>query len=453
MILTSLMLVFLNSYSAKTTRDLIYRANEASLQDKVQLITSSFSGLEALSSDNINQVISVLGDLNVSRVVITDGEGRALYDSLAQRSAVGQYVLLREAAEALAGQDVFYCSYADGLLISQAAAPIMLYGSPIGCVYIADVNRDQGAIIQALEVNILRISFGVEAVLVLFSVLYAFSTSRKMRQIIASMQRAREGEYSHKLQVHGTDEYAALAQEFNKLTDRLQVSEQAQRQFVSDASHELKTPLASIKLLSDSILQNEMDAETMREFVTDIGSEADRLTRLAQKLLAISRAESVKQDHEVVDLAQTIGKVFKMLVSLADEREIRLTCAMDKGCTVMTVEDDMYQIIFNLVENAIKYNNSGGQVHVRLSREDDDVVIAVEDTGIGIPEDAVDHIFERFYRVDKARSRQAGGSGLGLSIVRELVLRNYGEISVSRRAQGGTCFTVRFPRFEVEVEP
>ncbi len=453
MILTSLMLVFLNSYSAKTTRDLIYRANEASLQDKVQLITSSFSGLEALSSDNINQVISVLGDLNVSRVVITDGEGRALYDSLAQRSAVGQYVLLREAAEALAGQDVFYCSYADGLLISQAAAPIMLYGSPIGCVYIADVNRDQGAIIQALEVNILRISFGVEAVLVLFSALYAFSTSRKMRQIIASMQRAREGEYSHKIQVHGTDEYAALAQEFNKLTDRLQVSEQAQRQFVSDASHELKTPLASIKLLSDSILQNEMDAETMREFVTDIGSEADRLTRLAQKLLAISRAESVKQDHEVVDLAQTIGKVFKMLVSLADEREIRLTCAMDKGCTVMTVEDDMYQIIFNLVENAIKYNNSGGQVHVRLSREDDDVVIAVEDTGIGIPEDAVDHIFERFYRVDKARSRQAGGSGLGLSIVRELVLRNYGEISVSRRDQGGTCFTVRFPRFEVEVEP
>ena len=113
----------------------------------------------------------------------------------------------------------------------------------------------------------------------------------------------------------------------------------------------------------------------------------------------------------------------------------------------------MYQIIFNLVENAIKYNNSGGQVHVRLSREDDDVVIAVEDTGIGIPEDAVDHIFERFYRVDKARSRQAGGSGLGLSIVRELVLRNYGEISVSRRDQGGTCFTVRFPRFEVEVEP
>ena len=117
----------------------------------------------------------------------------------------------------------------------------------------------------------------------------------------------------------------------------------------------------------------------------------------------------------------------------------------------MTVEDDMYQILFNLVENAIKYNQDGGLVHVRLNREDDDVVISVQDTGVGIPEDAMEHIFERFYRVDKARSRQAGGSGLGLSIVRELVVRNYGEISVARGDEGGTVFTVRFPYFGVEV--
>ena len=141
-----------------------------------------------------------------------------------------------------------------------------------------------------------------------------------------------------------------------------------------------------------------------------------------------------------------------MLVSLADTRHIRLTCSMDKGCTVMTVEDDMYQIIFNLVENAIKYNRDDGLVHVDLRKQEDDVVLTVEDTGIGIPQDAMPHIFERFYRVDKARSRQAGGSGLGLSIVRELVLRNYGEISVCARPEGGSCFTVTFPRFDVEVE-
>ena len=453
MLLTSAMLVFLNFYSANTTRLLIYRAKAASLQDKAQLITSSFSGMDILTADTTGQVMSVLGELNVARVVITDGEGKALYDSLDQQSAQGRYVLLREVSESLAGKDVIYCRYTDGLLESHAALPVMVYGNAIGCVYISDVDYDQGAIIQALETNILRLSFGIEAVLVGFSVVFALRSSRKMRQIFASMQKAREGEYSHKIQVHGTDEYATLAQEFNKLTDRLQVSEQAQRQFVSDASHELKTPLASIKLLSDSILQNEMDAETMREFVSDIGNEADRLTRLAQKLLAISKAESVKQDHEVVDLAQVISKVYKMLVSLADTRGIRLTCSMQKDCTVMTVEDDMYQIIFNLVENAIKYNREDGLVFVTLRHQDDDVVVTVEDTGIGIPEDAVPHIFERFYRVDKARSRQAGGSGLGLSIVRELVQRNYGQISVSRRDQGGTCFTVTFPRFDVEVEP
>lgn len=432
---------------------MIYQAKETTLLDKTTLITSSFSGMDSLTTANTGQVISVLGDLNVARIVITDGEGKVLYDSLDQRSAVGRYFLVQETVLALGGQNVFICRYDSGQLESHAAMPIMAYGTSIGCVYISDIDRDQGGIIQALETNILRISVAVEIILLLASSLFAVTSSRKMRQIFASMQKAREGEYSHKLQVHGSDEYAALGREFNKLTDRLQISENAQRQFVSDASHELKTPLASIKLLSDSILQYDMDAETMKEFVSDIGNEADRLTRLTQKLLAISKAEVVNQEHEVVELSQVIGKVFKMLVQLADTRGVRLTCTMDKACTVMTVEDDMYQIIFNLVENGIKYNHDRGLVHVELRRLEDDVVITVEDTGIGIPEDSMEHIFERFYRVDKARSRQAGGSGLGLSIVRELVQRNYGQIVAEARPEGGTRFVVRFPYFEVEVEP
>ena len=448
------MLLFLNNYAADITRTLLYRSKEASLQDKAQLITSSFSGLDALPSENTAQVISVLGELNVTRVLITDGEGRALYDSLAQRSAVGQFVLLREVVEAMAGQNVFYSRYDSGLLTSCAAIPVYLYESPIGCVYISDVDEDLGAIIQALERNIARISVGLEALMVLCSLAFALASSRKMHKILDSMALAREGEYSHKIQMHGLDEYGRLAGEFNKLTDRLQASEQAQRQFVSDASHELKTPLASIKLLSDSILQNDMDAETMREFVADIGSEADRLTRMAQKLLALTKAESVKAaEHEVVELSRVVGQVFKMLIPLADQRLIRLKCTMEKDCTVLSMEDDMYQIIFNLVENAIKYNNDGGSVHVRLNHSGEEVALVVEDTGVGIPDDALEHVFERFYRVDKARSRQAGGSGLGLSIVHDLVERNFGEIQVERREEGGTRFTVTFPQFDVEVEP
>lgn len=119
--------------------------------------------------------------------------------------------------------------------------------------------------------------------------------SGRMRQILTSMRLVREGEYSHKIQMRGSDEYATLATEFNKLTDKLQQTEITERQFVSDASHELKTPLASIKLLSDSILQNEMDVDTMREFVADIGAESDRLTRMAQKLLTLSRPRPTRR--------------------------------------------------------------------------------------------------------------------------------------------------------------
>lgn len=456
MLLTSLVLVFLNNYASDMTRQLLYRSKETSLLDKVQLITSSFSGVEMLTSDNTAQVISVLGDLNVNRVLITDGAGVILYDSDAgdasEETALGQYALLRPVAEALDGNNVFYCRYASGLLMSYAAAPVYLYGSPNGCVYLSDLDYGLGAIIQGLEQNLARISWGLAAGMVIFSLVFAVITSGKMRRILTSMELVREGEYSHKIAMHGSDEYGRLAGEFNKLTDRLQASEQAQRQFVSDASHELKTPLASIKLLSDSILQNDMDAETMREFVADIGSEADRLTRMAQKLLTLTKAESVQDgEREVVDLSRIISQVFKMLIPLADQREIRLKCTMDKDCAVLTLEDDVYQIIFNLVENAIKYNHDGGQVHVRLLRRDEEVVVQVEDTGVGIPADALDHIFERFYRVDKARSRQAGGSGLGLSIVHDLVERNFGEIQVERREEGGTRFTVTFPYFDMEV--
>ncbi len=448
-LLTALMLVFLNTYSATTTRNLIYKSKAAVLLDKALLVSTSLSGMESLNADSASQIISVLGELNVDRVVIMDGSGLSLYDSQAT-SDQSAYLKFEETTEALKGNDVVSCYYDNGVVRGLAAAPVVQFGSFVGCVYVSDEDPDQGAIIRSMEANVFRLSLALEAAIILFAVVFGMISSGRMRRILISVQMAREGEYSHKIQMHGGDEFSRLAKEFNRLTDRLQTSENAQRQFVSDASHELKTPLASIKLLTDSILQNEMDAETMREFVSDIGNEADRLTRMAQKLLAISKAEAVKQDHEVVDLSETVRKVFKMLVTLADQKEVRLTSHMEKNCTVMTEEDDMYQIIFNLVENAIKYNRQGGDVHLELLRQEDDVLIVVEDTGIGIPEEDLDHVFERFFRVDKARSRQAGGSGLGLSIVRELVQRNYGQIKAERRPEGGSRFTVSFPYFEVE---
>ena len=188
----------------------------------------------------------------------------------------------------------------------------------------------------------------------------------------------------------------------------------------------------------------------MREFVADIGAESDRLTRMAQKLLTLSRAsadETEGGEHEVVDVGQTLSRVFRMLVPLADRQSVKLTASVEKNCTILSFEDDAYQILFNLVENGIKYNREEGTVHVRVRHAEENVIIDVEDTGTGIPADALDSIFNRFYRVDKARSRQAGGAGLGLSIVHEMVERNFGTISVQSRVGTGSCFTVIFPSF------
>lgn len=453
MLITAVALLFLNVYSANTTRDMMLRAKTASLQGKTQLVVSSMSGLENLNTDNVTQVVNLLGSVGATRLLVTDSEGRALYDSLTKANAAGRLILFPEVAEALAGNDVIYCVYAEGALESRAAMPIIYREQPIGAVYLMEYDADQGAIIAAMEANLIRISCVLGAAIILFSLVFSLAFSRRVRQILRSIQLLREGEYSHKIEVRGQDEVAILAGEFNKLTERLQASEQAQRQFVSDASHELKTPLASIKLLSDSILHNEMDGDTMRDFVADIGGEADRLTRIAQKLLELSRIdEAAKDDTVVVEAGEVVERAVRLLRSLAEVRGIRLEAKLELGCTVVTREDDVYQIAFNLIENGIKYNVDGGSLTVSLRRVDDDVVLSVEDTGVGIPEESIPYIFDRFYRVDKARSRQAGGSGLGLSIVHDIVTRNHGTVRAERREGGGTRFTVVLPFFGTEDE-
>ena len=222
---------------------------------------------------------------------------------------------------------------------------------------------------------------------------------------------------------------------------------------ISDISHQLKTPLASIKLLTDSILQNNMDMDTVKEFVEDIGNEADRLNRMTAKLLSLTRAENPQpQESEIIYMAPTVQRVAKMLRTNASWSGVTFCLELDEDTPVLILEDDLYQIVFNLMENGIKYNLPGGTLTVHLSRQEDNAVLTVSDTGMGIPEDALAHIFERFYRVDKARSRKSGGSGLGLAIVRTIVQRNRGEISVSSTVGKGSVFTVTFPAFDTEVD-
>ncbi len=455
-IVTAFVLICLYLYTGSVATDLVVQSEKTALVNQSQVVASSFSGMDTLTSDNVRQVMMLLDDLDTTRTIITDAEGLVLYDSSVSQNISGSYAMFPEIVTALEGNDVFYCVYETDSIVSHVAMPLMYRSNLIGAVYLLDVESEQPTIVANLTRNIEKISFVLAALVILISVTSIYFFSGRMRRILNSIQTVREGEYSHKLNIRGKDDLGLLAHEFNMLTERIQRTESMQRQFVSDASHELKTPLASIKLLSDSILQNDMDMDTIREFVQDIGDEADRLTRMSQKLLSLSRLESVPEtddEAEIIQISRVVERVFRMLRPLAALHDVSMTGDYEEGCTVLATQDDLYQIMFNLIENAIKYNTPGGSVEVSVYRKEDEVCIQVMDTGVGIPEEDLQNIFDRFYRVDKARSRKAGGSGLGLSIVQEMVVRHFGSVSVARRSAGtGSIFTVEFPWIGTEVD-
>ena len=189
----------------------------------------------------------------------------------------------------------------------------------------------------------------------------------------------------------------------------------------------------------------------MREFVSDIGNEADRLNRMSQKLLTLSRIDSqTDRDRSIIYIAPAVDRVVRMLSGIACDSNITVKKNFEKDSQILIFEDDLYQILFNLIENGIKYNSKNGVLTITLEQEADTAIIRISDTGVGIPPESIDHIFERFYRVDKARSRSTGGSGLGLSIVRNMVERNHGAISVESETGKGTIFTITFPIFDTQ---
>ena len=445
-LISSAVLLFLNLYAPITIRNLTLPARRSSVQDKARLIVSAFSTYEALDEQSVTSTLESVSDLQSVRVLVTDSGARCLYDSLDIGGVENKLVFYPEVAAALEGNDTVHIRFEDRQILSKAGMPIVSYNRIIGAVYLVERNTEQAALITSLKRNIFWISIGMEILVLLVSILISILFSRRMKKLFISVRKMHGGDYSVRLPERGHDELARLGVAFNELAQRLNQSEEVRKQFVSNASHELKTPLASIKLLSDSILQNDMDAAKVREFVSDIGNEANRLTRLSSKLLELTRLDTQPVEaREPVTVLPVADRVLRMLTPVARRQNIRLRLECPEDCTLLATNDDLYQILFNLVENGIKYNLDGGQVLLRAEPDGDSVRIDVEDTGIGIPASEKEHIFERFYRVDKARSRKAGGAGLGLSIVHDMVLRNGGTITVGNGQQGGTCFHLCFP--------
>ncbi|EAC4540726.1 PAS domain-containing protein [Listeria monocytogenes] len=227
--------------------------------------------------------------------------------------------------------------------------------------------------------------------------------------------------------------------------------ENVRSEFVTNVSHELKTPVTALKGFAETLLDGAMyDEVLLKKFLTIIKEESDRLHRLIMDILALSRIEQnlVAENVELVDVDEVIEQSARTIFEMATEKNIRVTIPEKTSASVMieTDRDKLQQIVINLLSNAINYTPVDGKVEVKLIEQEAEVIIEVTDNGIGIPAKDIDRVFERFYRVDKARSRHSGGTGLGLSIVKHLVENCGGRIEVESQEEVGSTFRVTLPK-------
>ena len=233
-----------------------------------------------------------------------------------------------------------------------------------------------------------------------------------------------------------------LSVSYNRMLERLSAAFEIQRQFTANAAHELRTPLALMQVQLDLYHSNshpDNDADTV-QMIKMVTEQNDRLNKMVKTLLDMSELQTVGRDDEIV-LDALVDEVLEDLEPLAEGKNIRLI-GKCKDITMVGSDILIYRLVYNLVENAIKYNHSGGQVTVTADRKEKQVYLSVEDTGAGIPEELKERVFEPFFRVDKSRSRELGGVGLGLALVREIVRVHDGSITVKSNPSGGTIFEV-----------
>ncbi|MEG1577679.1 MAG: HAMP domain-containing sensor histidine kinase, partial [Oscillospiraceae bacterium] len=361
-------LLLLNTYPVLVSEDLVFNSKQISLQNQAAVIGGALAVSEKLTVDGVKEAMTVLDDGVLARIAVTDPQGEILYDTAGDGTSIGTHATATEITKALEDYDVFRIAYEDGAFRSAAAAPVVYRSKIIGAVYLSEIDVDQAELLSGIQSNLRNISIIICVLVLCMSALFSKALAGRIGTLLGAIRIVREGQYSHRVKLSGGDELSQLAGEFNSLTDRLQTTEEVRRRFVSDASHELKTPLASIRLLTDSILQNEkMDDATAREFVGDIGDEADRLNRITEKLLTLTRMDDTAVQPAVpVDVGEVLTKVEHMLKPLATAVNVSLECHLEEHCLIAATEDDLYQVAFNLVENAVKYNLPGGSVLVDL---------------------------------------------------------------------------------------
>lgn len=280
------------------------------------------------------------------------------------------------------------------------------------------------------------------------SVLAAKILIRPFEKITEALDEAQEGYSSDPISVTDCVETEHIGDAFNRVLGRMKVLDTSRQEFVSNVSHELRTPITSMKVLADSLIsQKDVPVELYQEFMEDIAEEIDREDEIITDLLSLVKMDRTAADLNIteVDINALVELIMRRLRPIAQNRDVEVVYESVRPVTAAVDEVKITQVISNLVENAIKYNKEHGWVRVKLDADHQYFSVEVADSGIGIPAESIDHIYERFYRVDKSRSREIVGTGLGLAITRSAILMHRGTIKVESIEGEGTTFTIRIP--------
>ena len=439
----------LNSYESQAVRQRGEMVHSQCAVIAEQLGKSGY--LTGTASEAVEVEIKQLADLYNGRIVLVNQDFRIVRDTYGldeQKMIVSEDVL-----KCFKGEDTYETVKQDSYIEMTAAVYDSEGENILGVMMVSvpttDIQNSREK--MAGKVMILQI---ILALLILAVAFWASKILIKpFGKVTQSLDELTGGFLEDDISIPDYTETQLLSEAYNRMRGRMKALDDSRQEFVSNVSHELKTPITSMKVLADSLLaQEDVPAELYKEFMTDIAEEIDRENKIINDLLSLVKMDKKSSDVNIqeTNINDLLDLIIKRLTPIAFKAGIDLVLENFKPVIAQVDETKLTLAISNLVENAIKYNTENGWVHVSVNADHKYFYVKVEDSGIGIPEEAQEHIFERFYRVDKSHSREIGGTGLGLAITRSAVLMHRGAIKVYSKEGEGTTFTVRIPLQYVE---
>ena len=407
----------------------------------------------SVSKEVINAELEMISNLYEGRVMIIDSSLRVVRDTYG--ISEGKTIVSEEVIRCFQGENVSNLTNYDREhgyiemttpIIDSSMEPSVIVG-----VMLTSISND--AIVNTMEaVNRRGVILQNLIVVVVMALAMTLSVllTRPFNRVTEAIREVKEGYSDESISVTDYAETVHIVDAFNQLLKRMRDLDVSRQEFVENVSHELKTPMVAIKVLADSLLvQQDAPVELYQEFLGDITSEIDRENRIITDLLALVKMDKKAQELNIVSLNvnDLTELILKRLRPIARKKDVEVVFESMRPVTAEVDEVKMTLIMTNLVENAIKYNKDHGWVKVELDADHQYFTFRVSDSGVGIPEDALAHIYDRFYRVDKSHSREIGGTGLGLAITKSAVLVHRGTITVTSKEGQGSSFSVRIPLF------